>query len=236
MTDYSAASLPYADRAAIIYESVERRSQVRYNCSRQLSGISYAITLCVYGTNVLDERAQRHELPRREEIGPRPNARLAPFPPIGTGSFGTPNGISAKTRSTSPFAASTAAISSGPGRRYSFPFAPSTITAVITIPRRPACPSRRRSSIVMITLQSGHVAPARDIVPRPSLRSCSLRWAALPLPCGTSYSIPKTSPRRSLVGFIVRRTRFLSFLQSQRVFKSGSVARQPLQLTVRAHR
>src|SRR5579875_142317 len=74
MTDYSAASLPYADRAAIIYESVERRSQVRYNCSRQLSGISYAITLCVYGTNVLDERAQRHELPRREEIGPRPNA------------------------------------------------------------------------------------------------------------------------------------------------------------------
>jgi hypothetical protein len=37
-------------------------------------------------------------------------------------------------------------------------------------------------------------------------------------------------------GSIVRTTRLLSFLQSQRVFKSGIVVRQFLHVTVRAQR
>src|SRR5206468_10603088 len=105
-------------------------------------------------------------------------------------------------------------------------------------PSRPARPSRRMSSIVMIVLQHGHCAPARDMVPGPIRLSCSRRWAALPPLTGTLFSMPKTAPVFSAFGAIVRSTRFLPsfFLQSQRVLRRGTVARQFLHVTVRAHR
>src|SRR3972149_2803780 len=84
--------------------------------------------------------------------------------------------------------------------------------------------------------QQGHTAPLRETVPLPMLLSCSLRWAALPPPTGASFSMLKITPVRSLLGSIVRRTLFLSFLHSHRVLRRGIVARQFLQVSVRAHR
>src|SRR5574341_541226 len=92
------------------------------------------------------------------------------------------------------------------------------------------------SSMVMKALQQGHCAPVRDIVPAPSFLSCSRLCAALPLPGGTSDSTPKVTPVLSASGSIVNRTRFRSFLQSQRVLSSGTMARQFLHATVLAHR
>jgi len=45
-----------------------------------------------------------------------------------------------------------------------------------------------------------------------------------------------TTPVRSGFGSIANTTRLLSFFASQRVFSNGTVARQALQLTVRAQR
>ena len=72
------------------------------------------------------------------------------------------------------------------------------------------------------------------MVPVPTRLSCSRRCAAFPPTTGTSLWTPKTTLDLSAFGSIVRATRLLSFLHSQRVFRSGSVARQFLQVTVRA--
>ena len=74
------------------------------------------------------------------------------------------------------------------------------------------------------------------MVPAPSRLSCSRRWAALPTACGTVSWTPKMTPVLSVLGVIVSTTRLLSFLHSQRVLSSGTVARQLLHVTVRAHR
>lgn len=90
--------------------------------------------------------------------------------------------------------------------------------------------------MVMMAWQSGHRAPDRLIVPAPTRRSWSRRRAALPSPRGTSTSTPKATPAFSAFAAIVSRTRLAPFLASQRVLSSGTVARQPLQRAVRAHR
>lgn len=92
------------------------------------------------------------------------------------------------------------------------------------------------SCTVMMVARHGHRAPARDIVPSPRRRSFSRFWAALPPFAGTLCSMPNTTPVRSALGSIVSSTRFRSFLHSYRVFRSGTVARQLLQVTVRAQR
>ena len=90
--------------------------------------------------------------------------------------------------------------------------------------------------MVMILGQQGQRAPLRLIVPAPNRLSPSRRCAALPRACGTPASTPKTTPVLSALGVMVSSTRLLSFLHSQRVLSSGTVARQLLQRTVRAHR
>ena len=90
--------------------------------------------------------------------------------------------------------------------------------------------------MVMMAPQQGQVAPVRDMVPPPMRRSCSRRCAPLPPCCGTSGRTPKTTPVSPGFGSIVRSTRLLSFLHSQRVLSRGTVARHCLQTTVRAHR
>src|SRR6185312_7378321 len=97
--------------------------------------------------------------------------------------------------------------------------------------------SRRIYSIVIIVPQHGHVTPERDIVPPPRFFSCSCFRAVFPFGKGdVSYNTPKTTPVLSAFGSIVSTTRFLSFLHNQRVLSSGTVARQFLQVTVRAQR
>ena len=88
----------------------------------------------------------------------------------------------------------------------------------------------------MIAGQHGHCAPARDIVPAPSFLSCSRFWAALPPRSGTLCSIENVTPVPSGVDSSMSRIRLLFVLQSHSVLSSGIVARQFLQVTVRAHR
>ena len=90
--------------------------------------------------------------------------------------------------------------------------------------------------MVRMARHSGHCAPERLIVPAPMRRSCARRCAAFPSPGGASASTPNTRAVRSAFGCIVSRTRLAPFLASQRVLSSGTVARQPLQGAVRAHR
>src|SRR5438876_6868658 len=127
-------------------------------------------------------------------------------------------------------------ISSSVGRRYSFPCLPSTTTDVMVVPRCPFKPSCCKSSLDMIVPQQGQVTPEPDIVPPPTRLSNSLRCAIVPLESGTSFCTPKTTPVLSGFGSIVSATRLLSFLHSQRVLINGTVARQFLQMTVRAQR
>src|SRR5271157_2901361 len=159
----------------------------------------------------------------------------ASFPAIG--SSGSPNGTSAYTRCNSPSTWQAALMSSAVGLRYSFPFAPSTTTAVIILPSLPARPSRRMSCVVMlVTLQQGQVTPDRDIVPAPTRLSCPVLYFALPPTSATSLMTPNTTPLFSVFGSVVNRIRLLSFLQSHLVCRRGIVALQCLQTTVRAHR
>ena len=83
----------------------------------------------------------------------------------------------------------------------------------------------RMSSIVIIAPQQGQVAPARDIVPSPT-----------PLPLGGLWSMPNSTPVPSALGVTVSTTRFLFFLHNHVVLSRGTVARQFLQVTVRAQR
>ena len=90
--------------------------------------------------------------------------------------------------------------------------------------------------MLMMVGQLGHCAPDRLMVPAPRRWSWARRCAVLPPTCGTSGSMPKTTPVRSALGVTVSSTRFVSFFASHLVLSSGSVARQPLHGTVRAHR
>ena len=73
-------------------------------------------------------------------------------------------GTFVKTRAISFSASAAERISSSIGSRYSFPPAPSTTTAVIIIPRRPASPSSRRSSrLIEGRPQQRQLTPERDI-------------------------------------------------------------------------
>src|SRR3989337_488087 len=110
------------------------------------------------------------------------------------------------------------------------------MTAVIFNPMLSARPSTCKSFFVIVAEQHGHFAPDLDIVPAPIRLSCSRRCAVLPPFAGTFVSIPNTTPVLSGFGSIVRSTRFLSLLQSQRVLRRGIVARQFLHFTVRAQR
>src|SRR6266516_3278365 len=96
---------------------------------------------------------------------------------------------------------------------------------------------RKIEMILIMVLQQGQVTPERDIVPPANFLSCSRFWAAVPFfSMGASVSTPKTTPVRSAFGSMVSTTHLLSFLQSQRVLSKGTVARQFLQVTVRAQR
>ena len=83
--------------------------------------------------------------------------------------------------------------------RYSFPFCPSTTTAVITVlPSPPARPSSRMSFIVIIIPQQGQLAPVRDIVPAPTtlvvspaVVRCSRRFGARRSPHRTQHRFPR---------------------------------------------
>jgi len=155
---------------------------------------------------------------------------------VGVGSSGIPQGTSPKAPAKNPAASDAARSSPSDGKRYSLPSWPSATTAVIVAPTRPCCPSTRRSPISMIVLQHGQVPPDLDIVPAAIRLSCSRRWAVFPPTRGTLSCTPNTTPVRASLGSIVSSTRLLSFLHSQRVFSRGTVARQFLQVTVRAHR
>ena len=97
-------------------------------------------------------------------------------------------------------------------------------------PSRPARPSMRMSRVVAMAPQEGQVAPLPLIVPAPSVRSCSRFCAAFPWPSGTPCSIPKSMRPSSFRSCSASSTRFFSFRQSQRVFRSGICARQLLHL------
>ncbi len=101
-------------------------------------------------------------------------------------------------------------------------------TAVRRSPSRPSLPVCLKSSIVVMAPQCGHVAPARDIVPRVSV---SVRDSAAPtcLTPNTALGLPGSV--RS-----VRTTRLPGFRHSHFVHTSGTSARQFLQVTVLAQR
>src|ERR1035437_3908666 len=161
------------------------------------------------------------------------------LPPFGTGSSIIPNGMSSNTWSTSLAASAASRISSSVGRRYSLPPGPSTTTAVTIAPRRPAAPSKRRSSrFIAGKRQHTQVAPERDMVPAPILLSYSRRCAPLPpwVEASSPLKMLKTGPVLSALGSTLSKMRLLSFLQSHFVLSRGIVARQFLHLTVRAQR
>ena len=149
--------------------------------------------------------------------------------------------MSAYTRSRSSSPTLEALISSRVGDLYSFPFCPSTTTAVIVSPRRPARPSRRRSAIVKTEPQAGQVAPVRLIVPAPaSVRSPPSSTSRRPLRTTVAKDTAPPSPNTSNVPstrlFPPSQARFTPFRHSQRVLRSGTLVRQSLQVAVRAHR
>src|SRR5260370_34339210 len=129
-----------------------------------------------------------------------------------------------------------ASISFSQGIRYSFPRSPSTTLVVMLVASFPVEPACCKSSRVMTVPQQGQVAPDPDIVPPPIFLSCSLRCVAVPLIMGTFCCTPNTTPVLSAFGSIVSTTRLFSLLQSQRVLSNGMVARQFLQVTLRAQR
>ena len=106
----------------------------------------------------------------------------------------------------------------------------------MTAPKLPRIATYRISSFLFRILQQGHATLDPDMVPPPATLSAALRCAVVPVGSGTLRRTEKSMPFRSTLTAISSNTRFPSFLQSQRVFSSGIVARHDLQGTVRAQR
>ena len=121
-------------------------------------------------------------------------------------------------------------------KTISFPLCPSTTTEVIIASNRPAFPSNRISSVVIIasTTWTGRSGTAHR--PASDFYVCALRLSCgFPI-TGTSFCTPKTTPVLFGIRLHSQHDPFIFFLAQPARLSSGIVARQFLQVTVRAHR